>query len=117
MGAASAVKLFAAGSAWRLAGVSAAGRVLVSAVTGLDPDDRVLGGILLARASDRSVPLIASALANGAHPADLVDVLASIGSDAAYATLQTAARSPGPELAASARRALDTIDQMRRNPD
>jgi len=55
VGAASAVKLLIAGSSWRLAGVRAAGGVLVSAVTGSDPDDRVLAGILLTRAGDRTL--------------------------------------------------------------
>lgn len=89
----------------------------MSAVTGSDPDDRVIAGMLLTRAGDRSVPLIGEALAAGADPENLVDVLASIGSDAAYAGLQIAAQSTRPDLAACAARALHTLDQIRRNPD
>ncbi len=109
----SATKLLTAGSAWRVAGLGAAGRALVSAVTGPDPDDRVLAGILLTRAGDRSVPLIADALAAGANPRDLVDVLASIGTDSARAALVAATRSARPDVGPAARRALATLDQIR----
>lgn len=112
MGAASAARLLTVGSAWRVAGLGAAGRSLVSAVTGPEPDDRVLAGILLTRAGDRSVPLIADALAAGADPADLVDVLASIGTAAARSALLVAGRSPRPDVAVAARRALATLDEI-----
>jgi hypothetical protein len=49
VGAVSAAGLLTAGSAWRLTGLRAAGRALVSAVTGPDSDDRTLAGILLTR--------------------------------------------------------------------
>ena len=117
MGAVSAARLLTAGSAWRLTGLGVAGRALVAAATGPDPGDRTLAGILLTRAGDRSVPLIRDALTAGADPADLVDILASIGTDAARAALQTAASSSRPDLAAAARRALHTLDQIRRKPD
>ncbi len=117
MGALSAARLLTAGSAWRLTGLGATGRALVSAVTGSDPDDRALAGIMLTRAGDRSVPLIADAIAAGANPVDLMDVLASIGTDAARAALEAAARSTRPDVAATAQQALHTLDQLRRNPD
>lgn len=117
MGAVSAAGLLTAGSAWRLTGLGAAGRALISAVTGPDPDDRTLAGILLTRAGDRSVPLIRDALAAGTDPADLVDILASIGTDAARAALETAAGSSRADVAAAGRRALHTLEQMRRKPD
>jgi len=117
MSALSGARLLTAGSAWRLTGLRATGRALVSAITGSDPDDRVLAGILLTRAGDRSVPLIADAIAAGANPADLIDVLASIGSDAARAALQATTRSTRPDVATAARQALHTLDQLRRNPD
>jgi hypothetical protein len=99
----SAAALLTAGSAWRVTGLAAAGRALV--------------GILLTRAGDRSVPLIRDALAAGADPADLVDILGSIGTEAAQAALGTAAGSSRADVAAAARRALHTLEQMRRKPD
>jgi len=117
VGTLSAARLLTAGSAWRLTGLAAAGRALLAAVTGPDPDDRVLAGILLTRAGGRSVPLISKALAVGTDPVDLADILASIGTDTARAALETAAGSPRRDVAAAAGNALHTLDQIRRRPD
>jgi hypothetical protein len=117
MGALSAAKLLAAGSVWRLTGQGTAGRALITAVTSSRPDDRVLAGILLTRAGDRSVQLIRDALAAGLDPTDLVNVLASIGTDTARTALQAAARSNRAGVAAAAHEALRTLDQQDHNRD
>jgi hypothetical protein len=116
MSALSAARLLTAGSAWRLTGLTPAGRALVSAVAGPAADDRALAGILLTRAGDRSVPLISEALTTQADPTDLVNVLASIATPQARAALQTATLSTRPEVAAAARQALQTLDQQPRGP-
>jgi hypothetical protein len=113
MSALTAARLLAVGSAWRLTGLDTAGRALVAAVTGSDPDGQVLAGILLTRAGDRSVPLIGDALDNAAAPGELANVLASIGTDAARTALETAAGSVHPDVAAAAGQALQTLDQLR----
>jgi hypothetical protein len=117
MGALSAARLLAAGSVWRVTTVGAAGRALISAVSSPDPDDRALAGILLTRAGDRSVPLIGEALSAGADPSDLVNVLASIGTDAARATLENAAGSGRPDVATAAREALRSLEEQRRGSE
>jgi hypothetical protein len=93
MGAVASAKLLAAGSAWRLTGLDAAGRSLVAALAGGAENEQTLAGILLVRAGDRSVPLITEAISAGATSAALVDVLASIGTDTARTALEGATRA------------------------
>ena len=114
MSAASSAKLLAAGSAWRLTGLAAAGRTLVSAVEHGAEDERTLAGILLVQAGDRSVPLIRNAIAEGARRPELVDILASIGTQNARTALETIAHGAAPEIAGAAEQALRTLDEIRR---
>lgn len=116
MSAVSATRLSILGTAWRLVGVPAAGHALISAAGGPDPDDRVLAGMQLTRAGDRSVPPLADALADVGRAGDpqmLVDILASIGTDQARAALREATRSPRNTVAAAADQALRSLDQQR----
>ena len=68
--------------------------------------------MLLVQAGDRSVPLVAEALA-GPGSTGLVDVLASIGSDAARDALARVADEAGPAVAAAADEALRDLDRQR----
>ena len=112
MSTAGAARLLAAGAAWRFTGATPAGRALVDGLLEGDENERAVAGISLTRAGDRSVPLLAAALDEGATPDPVVDVLASIGTDAARNTLRRAAAagSAAAEPAARALRTLDDID-------
>ncbi len=119
MSAIGAARLLTAGAAWRIAGARPAGRALVAALARDDETERTVAGIMLVRAGDRSVPLVAEALLEGGSPDDLVPVLSSIGTDAARSALGTVAASTGPtvgeparESAAQALRTLDEIDRL-----
>jgi hypothetical protein len=118
VGAAASAKLIAIGAAWRLTGASAAGTALVTAVTTGDETERTLAGMLLVRAGDRSVPVVTDAILTGPAPADLVDVLVSIGTDDARAALLRVSQSPPPAVPATtsdaAAEALRTLDEIRR---
>lgn len=117
MSALSAARLLTVGIAWRVTGAASAGRALVSALSRADPDDRAVAGMLLTRAGDRSVPLLAEALRHDGARDDagvLVDVLASIGTEPARQVLLDATRSPRQELAGAAGRALHSLDQQKR---
>jgi hypothetical protein len=117
VGAAASAKLLAVGAAWRLTGVSAAGHALVTAVTSGGENERTLAGMLLVQAGDRSVPVVADAILAGPGPADLVDVLASIGTDEARAALLRVSQSPPPAVPPTTRdaatEALRTLDEIR----
>jgi hypothetical protein len=110
---AGAAKLLAAGAAWRLTGAGPAGRALVGGLVEGDENERTIAGISLTRAGDRSIPLLAAALAAGTTPDLVVDVLASIGTDAARNVLHQEAQtgSPAAEPAARALRALEETDR------
>lgn len=118
MSVTTSAKLLVAGTAWRLTGVAATGRPLVTAVTTGGETDRMLGGMLLVRAGDRSVPLVTEAIMAGRPPGVLVDVLVGIGTDDARAALVRVADAAAPVVAAEARgaaaAALRTLDEIRR---
>lgn len=115
MGLAASAKVLAAGAAWRLAGLDAAGRMLVGTIAEGTEEQQTLAGMLLVQAGDRSVPLVAGALVAGAAVPQLVEVLASIGTDTARAALADAAAGSPPEIAASAEKALRNLDAIRRH--
>ena len=103
--------LVAAGAAWRYTGAPPAGRTLVGGLTNGDENERTVAGIMLTRAGDRSVPLLTEALRTGdAAPDPAVDVLASIGTDAARSALRGLAQG-GTDVAPAAARALRTLEE------
>lgn len=118
MSAASSAGLLAVGATWQLTGLAAAGNALVRAATTGGDTERTLAGMLLVRAGDRSVPLLTEAVRAGPAAVDLVDVLASIGTDEARAALVGIARASPPAVATdtaeAAGAALRTLDEVRR---
>jgi hypothetical protein len=119
MSTAGAARLLAAGVAWRLTGATPAGRALVGGLAEGDEAERAVAGIQLARAGDRSVPLLIEALYAGAAPDLAADVLASIGTEEARRALHRVATEPGvhPAGRESAARALRTLDEIDRHGD
>jgi len=115
MGVAASVKLLAAGAAWRLTGLPPAGNALVGALVDGAESEQTLAGILLVNAGDRSVPLVREATSSGAGAPELVDVLASIGTDTARSALERVAAATSGEMAAAAEQALATLDEIRRH--
>ncbi|MGI8815805.1 MAG: hypothetical protein ACR2G2_11185 [Pseudonocardia sp.] len=118
MGTAESAKLLAVGATWRLTGIGAAGRALLAAVTSGGETERTLAAILLVKASDRSVPVVARAVLAGRATSELIDVLASINTAQARAALATVAEAAPPVVApdtrAAAAAALRTLDEVRR---
>ena len=118
MGAAASARLLAVGVTWRLTGLRASGDVLVTAVRTGGESERMLAGMLLVQAGDRSVPVVAEAILAGRGSADLVDVLASIGSDDAREALVRVSQAPPPTVSQdvedAAAEALRRFDEIRR---
>jgi hypothetical protein len=118
VGAAASARLLAVGATWRLTGLRASGDALVSAVRTGGESERMLAGMLLVQAGDRSVPVIAEAILAGSGSADLVDVLASIGSDDAREALVRVSQAPPPTVSQdvedAAAEALRRFDEIRR---
>jgi hypothetical protein len=118
VGAAASARLLAVGVTWRLTGLRASGDALMSAVRTGGESERMLAGMLLVQAGDRSVPVIAEAILAGSGSADLVDVLASIGSDDAREALVRVSQAPPPTVSQdvedAAAEALRRFDEIRR---
>ena len=116
MAAIASAWLLAVGAVWLLTGAAAAGRALTRAITDGGEDERTLAGMLLVRAGDRSVPVVAEAILSGRGSTALIDVLASIGSEAARDALVRVSRAAppavDPAVAAAAAEALRTLDQV-----
>jgi hypothetical protein len=117
VGVAASAKLFAAGGTWRLAGVPAAGRALLTAAVTGGETERTLAGMLLVQAGDRSVALLTPAILAGETAPVLVDILASIGTDRARDALVTVSRGSRatvtPDTRQAAVEALQTLDAIR----
>ena len=109
-------RILVVGVIWLLTGAAAAGRALTRAITDGGEDERTLAGMLLVRAGDRSVPVVTEAILSGRGSTALIDVLASIGSQAARDALvrvsRAAAPAVDPAVAAAAAEALRTLDQV-----
>ena len=120
MGTAASVGLLAVGATWRLTGVPAAGRALVTAATTGSGNDQVLAKMLLVKAGNRSVPIVTRTLLADPAATGLVEVLASIGTEEARkALLQLSHASPRlpPQHRDAATQALRTLDEIRRRTD
>jgi hypothetical protein len=110
-------KLLAVGAAWRLTGAGPAGRRLVRAARGGGETERTLAGMMLVQAGDRSVPVLVEAIMTGPGSAELVTVLASIGTKAARHALARVRRTGPPSAAATVAEALRTLDETPDNRD
>ena len=115
MGTATSAALLAVGATWRLTGVPAAGRALVTAATTGDESDQVLAKMMLVKAGNRSVPIVTGTLLADPAATDLVEVLASIGTDEARDALRKL--SHAAEHREAATEALRTLDEIRRQTD
>ena len=116
MSAAAAAKVVATGTAWRLTGAAAAGRALLTSVTEGGETERTVAAMMLVRAGDRSVPLVAGALLTGSASLGLVEVLGSIGTDDAREALRRVAHPSGSRVVRPVREAaadtLRTLDEI-----
>lgn len=114
MGFGSSARVLATGAAWRVAGLTWAGRSLIDAFVHGDDDERTLAGMSLVQAGDRSLPLVVEAIAAGSDQVELVDVISSIGTDDARQALTQLTESGDPATTAAAESALHDFDEIRR---
>ncbi len=105
------LKVLGAGISWRTLGLAGSGSRLLEAVGGADEQERVLAGIALVRAGERSVDLIESAIEAGSASPQAVRLMADIGSERARSVLSSVAASKGP-LRSAANEALDLLDRI-----
>jgi len=103
--------LIRAGFTWRAFGSSGAGATLLDAMAGDDEQERMLAGMSLVKAGDRSLDLISAAYASGNATPQMVRLVADIGGPRARPMLTEMAASPGP-LADTIADSLDLLDRI-----
>jgi hypothetical protein len=111
MGIAGALKVIGAGTAWRAAGRPGAGRVLLEAVAGEDEQERMIAGMSLVKAGERSIDLIERAVADGAATPATVRLLADLGGPRARELLAAIASHSG-ELGRAAAESLELLNRI-----
>jgi hypothetical protein len=104
-------KVLLTGAAFRVTGSRDLGRRLVRDFLDGDESARTAAGILLTRAGDKSVGVLAEALDAGPQPAELIDVLASIETPKATAELR---RLAGDSTHAASQDAAKTLERRAR---
>jgi hypothetical protein len=107
------VNLIRAGVVWRALGSPGAGAKLVEAMTADDEQERMLAGMSLVKAGERSLDLIHDAYAAGNATPQMVRLIADIGGPRSRPMLAEMAAEPGP-LADAATDALNLLDRIDR---
>ena len=105
--------LIRAGLAWRAFGSPGAGAKLIDAMVADDEQDRMLAGMSLVKAGERSLDLIQEAYTSGNATPQVVRLIADIGGPRSRPMLSEMAAESGP-LAEAATDALDLLDRIDR---
>ena len=105
--------LIRAGLSWRAFGSSGAGATLLDAMAADDEQERMLAGMSLVKAGERSLELIQEAYASGNATPQMVRLIADIGGPRARPMLAEKASVSGP-LTDAAEDGLDLLDRIDR---
>ena len=108
----SPIKLLLTGTTWRMLGTKNAGQKLLEAMSGDDEQERMLAGMSLVKAGNRSIDLIQEAIAsNRASPA-IIRLLADLDGPKARNILNEIATGEPSELKESAEQSLDLLKRI-----
>lgn len=97
-------------AAWRTFGSKNAARMLAEAMAGEDEQERMIAGMSLVKAGDKSVTLIENAVAAGRASPGLVRLLADIDSAQAQSLLHEIAEKESGELKQTAEECIEFSD-------
>ena len=111
MNVGTSLKVIGAGVAWRTVGYEDAGETLLEAVSGDSEQERLLAGMSIVKAGERSIGLIGKARESGRLTPTVVRLLADIGGPRSRVLLTEIAAEPG-RLAEAAVASLDLLDRM-----
>ena len=114
-GTSSSIKVLMAGASWRLFGSRCAGEILLRALSGDDEQNRMLAGMLLVKAGQRSFGLIKSKIETGDDKkgsVPLIRLLPDIGGEQARGVLERVARNTSGELHEAATECIDLLDRI-----
>ncbi len=105
-------RIMAAGASWRMFGSRRAAETLLQAMTGDDEQSRMLAGMSLVKAGQRSFELIERKVEAGEASAPIIRLLPDIGGAKARAVLAKIAAGEAGELKETARECIDLLDRM-----
>jgi len=105
-------RIMAAGTSWRLFGSQRAAEILVQAASGDDEQNRMLAGMSLVKAGQRSFDLIEDKLAAGRASATLVQLLPDIDAVRSREVLQRVLQGEPGEIAEMAKQCIDQLDRI-----
>jgi hypothetical protein len=108
----SPVRVIIAGATWRLFGSRRAAEILLRAMSGDDEQNRMLAGMSLVKAGQRSFELIEKMIASGEASAPVVRLLPDIGGPRARGVLEKIAGGDQIELQETARECVDLLDRI-----
>lgn len=101
--------VFSAYAVWRATGSARAGAVLADALASSDETNRTAAGVLLVRASTRSLPLLRENLKRGVAVALSLRLLGDIGAGEAVRDIEPFVNSSDPAIARAAADALKAL--------
>ena len=81
-------KVVVSATAWRLAGLNAAGRALIQALASRDENVRVVAGMSLVKGGNRALPLLRDALDSRSVLAMVITIIGDIGDPSALKDLE-----------------------------
>ena len=107
-----ALKILAAGAAWRLFGTRGSARTLLAAVSGEDEQNRMLAGMSLVRAGRRSFDMIDSELRADLATAPALRLLPDIDPPRARAVMERVIDEGPAHRRGAAHECLDRLDRI-----
>lgn len=113
-GTSSSIRLIAAGATWRLFGFARAGEALLNAMSGEDEQERMLAGISLVKAGQRSFDLIEEKIDAGEATVPLIRLLPDIAGEQARELLQRIAASESRGEAEAAAESIELLDRIKK---
>ena len=118
-GTSSSIKVLMAGASWRLFGSHRAGEILLRALSGDDEQNRMLAGMSLVKAGQRSLRLIEKKINDekGTDPfskgsVPLIRLLPDIGGEDARGLLEIIAARNSGDMAEAATECIDLLDRI-----
>ncbi len=113
-GTSSSFRIIAAGASWRLFGSAAAAETLLDAVSGDDEQNRMLAGISLVKAGQRSFELIRKKIDAGEATPAVIRLLPDIAGEKARPMLEQVAAGGDGEKSAAATECVELLDRIKK---
>jgi len=112
-GMSSSIKVLIAGASWRLFGSRRAGEILLQALSSDDEQNRMLAGMSLVKAGERSLRLIEKELNDEKGTVPLIRLLPDIGGEDARDLLETIAARNSGDMTEAATECIDLLDRIK----